>query len=989
MLREHGTQRPTVFELLDQVHRIRGTKSRFTYHMPPAQPLSPRVIQHYPANPLDGVVPNRTKSSNTQTQTQRKDTRAPSREKVLEATTTPMRRGRPSSSHQKESTLSASSHPPSPTVGPGAARAVDRDWLADEEDKAWRALRTSTQVTGDVKAQKSGGVGWSAWKPKNVPHGGLVDTSSTSKNAEPEPRTPTTTFGDNFSWNTGDSTKLGSGVGTPTTTKGKSTPSKFASPLEGSRATKVIISKGKDAFDGLGLPITVSQAPTLGEARKLRTGLATFGDYHRPSVTPNPSLTTAKSSSPGFRPTSSPRSHASSSWGSSPSIQPIPLTAGKPSEPRQLLDVSAESRFPSVEEIDATFAPAVHPSHLSLEKKTNVSEMPALSHSPLSQLLTPSSFYQRNVRSDQNLGAAMREDQRFFPSEGVDAPLPKRPSHLAQYPLSLPGQHTATLPAQLPVQQPTGLLDIAGTSAPRHPPTPTVQASKDWLTSEFDNQLSPKERGLVDIQVPGTPLLREFTKKRSSFIEENTTRIPSPQEGITGRQLPLRVPTPPSPGKSSSRRPRSPERELRTSAMSSMSRKEPDIPSHPFGATKPLNRYGLTTETFASPMEKVAESRRTSPVTREGKLSSSDEESPEDALGIAPSKLAQRGSVRRRKGRQSSVHDLVDLWGGGVVQTKERLKDVAQDSVIRGLSEDADVNPRSSIAVPSAMKPSASSPRRMQARTSQGSGNAELPRPPSRTSDQCRSPVSHTKQLSAFNSSIPPAPSSSHARPQSLLLFPVTKPISDGKSDTPPTPGGLSVPQDGSRKNGVRRTSITDMVQRYEAINASVKTGGHGSSLPKSPSLKLGPQITSSVATTRSTQPSNHSPSVSRFNSSRPAEDLSLNKDADKWVSPGVLTTTSSTDVSTCVTGLPNGPSCKLLPSSTGRLGPIDGLPSPSITNKAAAPPEEQRRSPSPEKTYQGVGKLIDQWQKKSEEADSARSQVPRRGYVTRRAGLG
>jgi hypothetical protein len=31
MLREHGAQRPTVFELLDNVHRMRGTRSLFSY----------------------------------------------------------------------------------------------------------------------------------------------------------------------------------------------------------------------------------------------------------------------------------------------------------------------------------------------------------------------------------------------------------------------------------------------------------------------------------------------------------------------------------------------------------------------------------------------------------------------------------------------------------------------------------------------------------------------------------------------------------------------------------------------------------------------------------------------------------------------------------------------------------------------------------------------------------------------------------------------
>ena len=31
MLREHGVHHPSVFEVLDTVHHMRGTKSRFTY----------------------------------------------------------------------------------------------------------------------------------------------------------------------------------------------------------------------------------------------------------------------------------------------------------------------------------------------------------------------------------------------------------------------------------------------------------------------------------------------------------------------------------------------------------------------------------------------------------------------------------------------------------------------------------------------------------------------------------------------------------------------------------------------------------------------------------------------------------------------------------------------------------------------------------------------------------------------------------------------
>ena len=31
MLREHGAQRPSVFDLLDAVHKMRGTQSKFHY----------------------------------------------------------------------------------------------------------------------------------------------------------------------------------------------------------------------------------------------------------------------------------------------------------------------------------------------------------------------------------------------------------------------------------------------------------------------------------------------------------------------------------------------------------------------------------------------------------------------------------------------------------------------------------------------------------------------------------------------------------------------------------------------------------------------------------------------------------------------------------------------------------------------------------------------------------------------------------------------
>lgn len=46
-------------------------------------------------------------------------------------------------------------------------------------------------------------------------------------------------------------------------------------------------------------------------------------------------------------------------------------------------------------------------------------------------------------------------------------------------------------------------------------------------------------------------------------------------------------------------------------------------------------------------------------------------------------------------------------------------------------------------------------------------------------------------------------------------------------------------------------------------------------------------------------------------------------------------------------------------------------------------------RSPSPERPYQGVGKLIDQWQRKTAESEATRTPAPKRGgLASKRAAL-
>jgi AP2-associated kinase len=156
MLREHGAQRPTVFELLVYVHRLRGTKSKFSYNIPAASPLLPRSQSEFKSlpspNPLNNVitytsppakaVPSLHQPSSRQTQSPINQG-IQARDRVLEAIA-PMRRGRPDSS--KDSKISSSSRPPSPQKAstpkqPGLDKS--KNWMdgdfGPEQDRAWKA----------------------------------------------------------------------------------------------------------------------------------------------------------------------------------------------------------------------------------------------------------------------------------------------------------------------------------------------------------------------------------------------------------------------------------------------------------------------------------------------------------------------------------------------------------------------------------------------------------------------------------------------------------------------------------------------------------------------------------------------------------------------------------------------------------------------------------------------------------------------------------
>lgn len=1008
MLREHGTQRPSVFELLAQVHRMRGTKSRFAYQIVPQQPLSSRTLQSQSATQLDNLVSYRPPSSTaTQRLSPAKNTGIQARDKVLEAIA-PMRRGRPSSSQQQDPIVPEMSKPPSPpkipleTTKPQKVDLLD-DHFGVEEDNAWRLMKSSVPSDEGIKASSSSTAATFAWKPKDGARGELDAAwsveSLTSTDSGMHSRG--TTFGDNFAenlWNAYDSNRAGSS----TLPAEKAAASKIA-PLEGSRNTKLIITKGKDAFEGLGLTSSTQSAPTLGEARKLRTGLAAVNAYNRPTVAQSPSSTATKPkpTTASVEPTPSPRpsvSHTSSSWRTGPATQTMSSSISTtPAFPR-IGELSPEMRFPPLEELDATMSYSQKPRYTT-QAEPNLGNqsiidlsVPSTSSIPLrpqpQRSVASSTTVQSSTRFEQVTGTPVRETEktsrppvRLETGEGISPT--KRSSGRPRSRSSLSAKHAVNVSSKPSETQ--NLLDLTGDSTSAFWAPQKTREYKDWLTGDSDTLASPaRDRGASGANPPETPVLREFTHRRSSFVEENNVHIQLPQEAIPSQQSPghvVQISTPPSPTRGNSRSSRSKERKRGTSLTSS--HRNPmllgRLPPAPPTRTLSITQDSPTTPATRPSSERSSSSgdwkiQPTLDSPREGKMSSSDEETPEDAVGFMASKSVEKSGTRH-KGRQSSVHELLDLWGGGVVQTREKRKDVvpnpSTDPIVKS-------HKSRSIAIPSATKFTTASPQHLQAANS---GAIVVPRSPSKSPNR-RSPISHTRQMSVVNSTPSTPVTTSRGRPQSLLVFPMSKSTSDGKLDTPVTPSSLSVPQDGSRVGSTRRPSITDMVQRYEAIGKVASP----SSLPLSKSA-IASGITS-MTTGRALQQSLHSPATSKFSPSRVAltfDDLSSAPDPDKRQLPRPSytgPTDKSADVSrsqSSVSGLPTASSSKPLSLSASQ-GSIDGLPS------AAPPLEGDPRPPSPEKPYQGVGKLIDQWQRKSEEA--SRSPAPRRGFTTKRAGL-
>ncbi|TFK56872.1 hypothetical protein OE88DRAFT_1650364 [Heliocybe sulcata] len=1012
MLREHGTQRPSVFELLTQVHRLRGTKSRFTYSVPARQPLSPRSVQSSagaPANPLDDLISYRSPPTEPALPALSPPVMgAPgsgvqARDKVLEAIA-PMRRGRPTDH---------TSRPGSPDKPPvareeqakqaPAGKGFDVQFGA-EDDQAWNALRGDG--TGGVRGHKSGLASVEGWKVKSSVID-LTDSDPWSRRKADHGRKPTTDkasdgFGDSFSASLGlsSSSEAAAAAAAASSTKTGSsssraiipprppsaTPRLTGEPIRSNRVSLAPRRDTKDAFEGLG--ISPSEKPairTLGEASRSRTELTLPEGTGTGFLPSRPSSSNAAAT----RPTPSPKPPQASYFSNASAAPRSPKPAWGHTTSLPPEELSPEQRFPSLEELDRTFgspSPGVaggRPRKPTNEFRQN-SGAPALPpRGPANQGMEPGQPQpargDAGIRSQQVTGIAMREaqssSQRRFgeplstnqsASNDMEArkSRPPRPSLSRKHRSSVSIKHTAApnnndlidmsvpspnAPSDKPSESPSSLLDVK--SEPR-----------DWLTGT-DDEAAPSSRNTTT----GTPVLRNSPSKRASVIQGSGGAIPAARAAVTAA--------------------------YHTESSPSSSLKAPSLPTG--NATR--RPSPIRTETVSSHISTqltdnwspVVERPPPQPQRKNTSSSSSSEGGPEDANGYAAraaSRTTDHKEPRRRKtrskSRQGSVHDLVDLWGGSRPPTATSIE---QD------------NKR--------VTPAPASPSRHRSNSPEPLIPGLESEAPRGHSPKRRFSVGHRKQPSVAKAAAPspmPSEASGRSRPQSMFVFPTSKNttgVSTPAQEQSPPLTGLKAPEN-YRRSSSRRTSISDMVQMYESRAKSQTPVSPPPAPAKPANLKLPSQATSPVPASRFTRPS----------PTRPAHNWGSNTTGQGQGLQAPSKGSDSTKDRTSPTGLPRESTGASLgsglpDSSAGTGSPYRSVPlkqsftadpsSPERPRMQALPirkptvsAEEPTTPQSPDKPYQGVGRLIDQWQRKTAEADkTGPSQMPRRGGFNPRRG--
>ncbi|KAF5385004.1 hypothetical protein D9615_001210 [Tricholomella constricta] len=998
MLQEHGVRRPSVFELLSHVHRLRGTKSRFKYTIPMQPQLSPRQQTHFrpSASPNHiehmGVPPfNRVSMSVSPSKGQG----VQAREKVMEAiaplrrgeqaisadhgsssaspdhqNVQPMRRGRPSIKESKSS-VKPPSYKPSDAHNPKPGRGSN--WLDDDligGSDSWRSMAVS-----DARGSNGSADVW------NINGKELKADGKTDKHLG---------FGDDFAeklWDSVGGSKPEPHVNSMASSK-STPPTRQHPPLGMNRRS----SPDKDAFEGLGLGTSSQKpAPTLAEARKLRTGLATMNS--------NGFQTNDKSGNTVSRLTPSPRQppsqsqlYLSSVTSSSPNLlgstssKLPPQPVSRKSTPVQLPDgLPAESRFPSLEELDASFPHGMppnpstgSPSYQVQEKSSPLSRRNGVPSRPTIgdvSLLKPdlhprSSHGREGTRSEQVTGIAMREsrggsDRRvpvdslgheegkatsgLHPGDENDPSL--RPSLTRKHRSSVAMKHPFQLGSSEAPAMPSTLSNQPAQGALRR--VPTREQPKDWLTGEEDLDSGSQASSLASA-IPGeTAVLRDSPSKRASVIQRST--VPLQDAVVAQHDHVLYARRTPSPSPTPSTDPQiSPTLSRFTCAF------PPIDTSEDSRRELGLKRSPVLTRTSRRPQDIDS-------------MSSGEEEGPEDAAGGTRPNLNAPRQRRSHKGRQSSVHDLVDLYGGGL-GSKEKERDLRSPAINPDSSHQRLKGRTTGTTLASAN--SSSNPHFASSHT--------LLSPVTISASSRQPPPS--EQRNAPPSSGPP-PSPSRSRPQSMFIFPSKSTdsytaSSAGQSSTTP---GLAPPEGAKHRTTIRRTSISDMVQRYEGFGSGVKSAGQGG--------PLSPGAARPVLQLASTNDSRYLRGQATVDKDRGVSTLPVSSDFDSGRPPrssaDLHRTSPAPHISTPVPiqhDTFRKESEDIIPRNTS-LKPESSrprFPSRKATDDSSSRTESG--SSSPERPYQGVGKLIDQWQRKTAEVEPSRTALKGRGtFIAKR----
>jgi AP2-associated kinase len=1018
MLREHGAQRPTVFEILNVVHRMRGSKSKFTYNVPSRSQLLPTEPSLPSSGTLDGLVSYRSSASTSHSQAPPPSTKSDknagvqAREKVLEAIA-PLRRGRPA-----PVSLHHATGPSSPTREKVERKPLELEFN-EAEDESWKAAR------GAVRGHRSG-LGLTSpttWPPPaasiddawNFARGGSGANVDKSKNRDRRKTVQGSMaglsgFGDSFN---DDLASSSTGVAGPWLTPQPSA-KPVATSLRPQETTSRFLapSKPRDAFDGLGISSDRAPPPTLGEVQKARTGLSVGATGTDPSSTklavPGRGTSVYQVSPSSPRPSPSPRLSskapspappASTSW--RPSHSPLPQSQSLPSAQKADL-TAAEQRFPALEVLDRTFPSTTPSSALPLQP----------SHSTPTGQRLGSKFTQTRsrdsvIRSEQTTGVTAPESRDHRPpkNERTSAshlPAPS-PSRLPRLPSRAPPPRRQTSLAVRP-------LPTAQEPKLEEPPSPAKIMGRpepqDWLTGPEDDKGTGGGATLV---------LRDLPSKRSSVIVERAPEIPSPQEAVTvsnDRAPPSPLPSP------------SPSRKAPPSWSVDVKQIRADTGKGRFPLpSKPVLASVEPRESAPAPVDSWAPSHR----RRDTTSTTSSEEGPEEATAFSPPRLPttrqpvrvetkETGARRRRsrsKGRQGSVHELVDLWGGKDVRPKSSgggglspgPKPVSREP------EDITSPSKSSFLFPPAdqpPKPRSASPQPLASPSISTDFTKREQPSPTRPSPR------HRKQSTNGRDAGPPPSTSAgtataRPRPQSMFLnSPSTAAVkfpAPSLIDTSST--SLGVPAPDARAQRTRRTSISDMVQRYEAM------GGNGSAAPSTPTTRPPATSTDSpaappgpVASLSRSMTTTHVSPTPRRNYLGTAVGLpglsSSTEPSKKQLSTGLGVSDHRPRAAVehvSPVGLPGlaverkpsyGAAGRRSPTKIDYAGGLDAparpvpssrrSPSPAIAIPVVAAGDEAQQPPSsPEKPYQGVGRLIDQWQRKTADTDVPRSPVSRR----------